>query len=165
MLNYQTEKFQYWQQEIKISCHILFISQPLNHWHGRTGGADAGRIILSLKLKLAKKQKCKVQVLGVVAGFALPMITTMSNKDSATMTGTFIIIFILNLLFLVVLFGRKRDLSQHSQTRTSWTHSLALARAGPARAAVSGVWGVDYALALRGRQTRPSVLAGSIQTL
>ena len=65
------------------------------------------------------------------------------------MTGTFIIIFILNLLFLVVLFGRKetclntlRLVHQNSQSRTRPAPA-------PARAAVSGV---DYAQVLR-RQT------------
>ena len=77
---------------------------------------------------------------------ALPMITTMSNKDSATMTGTFII-FILN-LFLVVFFQEKRDLSQHSGLRLVY-HELAVShRAGPSQpgpgpcAAVSGVDGL-----------------------
>ena len=99
---------------------------------------------------------------------ALPMITTMSNKDSsARMTGTFII-FILN-LFLVVI-REKRDLSQpslrlvhHSHHELAVSHSIAPRRPhsqpGPARPC-QGLK-VDMRIALR-RRGGPSVLASSI---
>ena len=97
----------------------------------------------------------------------LPMITTMSNKDSsARMTGTFII-FILN-LFLVVI-REKRDLSQclrlvhHSHRELAVSHRDRAAPA-PASLALRGrVRGlkVDMRIALR-RRGGPSVLASSI---
>ena len=96
---------------------------------------------------------------------ALPMITTMSNKDSsARMTGTFII-FILN-LFLVVI-REKRDLSQPSDSYHHSHHELAVSHSrrtgpsqpGPARPC-QGLK-VDMRIALR-RRGGPSVLASSI---
>ena len=97
---------------------------------------------------------------------ALPMITTMPNKDSsARMTGTFII-FILN-LFLVVI-REKRDLSQpsdsyiilimNSQSRTR-SRRAGPSQPGPARPC-QGLK-VDMRIALR-RRGGPSVLASSI---
>ena len=151
MLNYQTEKFQYWQQEIKISCRIFKSTpQPLTWPHG-PGRGRRGTYRFEPEIKAAEEAEMQGAVLGAVAGFALPMITTMLNKDSATMTGTFIIIFILNLLFLVVLFGRKETCLN---TLRLVHHALAVShspRAGPGPCRRVRAWRVDYALALRRR--------------
>ena len=91
---------------------------------------------------------------------ALPMITTMSNKDSsARMTGTFII-FILN-LFLVVI-REKRDLSQPSDSYIILImNSLRAGPSQPGPARPCQGLKVDMRIALR-RRGEPSVLASSI---
>ena len=90
---------------------------------------------------------------------ALPMITTMSNKDSsARMTGTFII-FILN-LFLVVI-REKRDLSQPSDSIILIMNSQSRTRSPAWPCAACQGLKVDMRIALR-RRGGPSVLASSI---
>ena len=121
------------------NCLWSFVTWP----HGPRAGAV--RIDLSLKLKVAKKQRCKVPFRAAVAGFADDHddVRPPINKDSATMTGTFIIIFILN-LFLVVLFGRKETCLNtlrlvHHELAVSHSH-----RAGPSPSpSTLRGWGVD----------------------
>ena len=89
---------------------------------------------------------------------ALPMITTMSNKDSsARMTGTFII-FILN-LFLVNPQTRTSIMNSQSRTRSR--------RAGPSQPGperpCQGLK-VDMRIALR-RRGGPSVLASTFSSI
>ena len=127
------------------------------------GAAPARRCGIVLSLKFSWRRIFffyKAELQGVdcsgVQFLALPMITTMSNKDSsARMTGTFII-FILN-LFLVVI-REKRDLSQpsdsyiilimNSQSRTR-SRRAGPSQPGPARPC-QGLK-VDMRIALRRR--------------
>ena len=80
---------------------------------------------------------------------AFPMITTMSIRDSATMTGRLhlsLFVFSLQLNFGCVI--REKRVPQHFQTRTSWTrsHGLAPRHAPPFPALNSRGWrGLTYA--------------------
>ena len=76
MLNYQTEKFQYWQQKIKTSCRIInTVSQrtPQTLTRPHPGPPRRCGIVLSLKFSWRRiiKQSCKVSIVpGAIPGFA-----------------------------------------------------------------------------------------------
>ena len=112
--------------------------QPLTRPHGPRPARGVSFWAWNWNWRRSRDARCSsgVQLL------AFAMITTMSNKDSATITGTLIIIFILN-LFLVVSFGRKET---YLNTLRLVHHELAVShspRAGPSWPGPCGGWGVD----------------------
>ena len=121
LLNYQTEKFQ------KAICsrksrHRAAYSHACNSTPDRGARAGAGRPqrgAYRFEPEIVKKAEMH---LGAVPGFsccrAFPMITTMSIKDSATMTGRLFIIICI-LIAIYFWFIREKRVPQHSQTRTS----------------------------------------------
>ena len=98
LLNYQTEKF---QRAIRIrkSRHraaYSHVSQPLNPWQGRTGRPRRGSY--RSEPEIVKNAEGAP---GCSCCRAFPMITTMSIKDSATMTGRLhLSLFVFSLQFI-----------------------------------------------------------------
>ena len=143
-LNYQTEKF---QKAIcsRISRHraaYSHVSQPLNPWQGRTGRPRRGAY--RFEPEIVKKAEMQGAVPGCSCCRAFPMITTMSIKDSATMTGRLhLSLFVFSLQFIFCSFGRKECLN----TPRPVHHELAVTvshRATPTLSPqLSGVEGVD----------------------
>ena len=125
MLNYQTEKFQYWQQKIKTSMPHNYYTvsqrtpQTLTRPHP---GPPPRRCGIVLSLKFSWRRIIKQSLQGVdrsgVQFLALPMITTMSNKDSsARMTAWYVYNFHSQFIFGCYS-GEKR---LNPQTRTSFS--------------------------------------------
>ena len=110
----------YLHQEIKTSCRIQSCKstpQPLTGAHG-PGPAATRRV--SLEPEIVKKAEGAFP--GCSCCRAFPMITTMSIKDSATMTGRLhLSLFVFSLQFIFGSFGRKECLIAtlpESQPRT-----------------------------------------------
>ena len=154
MLNYQTEKFQYWQQKIKtLSCayNNYTVSQrtpqTLIRPHPGPRRRCAYRIEpRKLSWRRIIKQSCKVSFRGAIAGFA-----DDHDDDEQRLSNNDWYVYNFHSQFIFgCVFHEKRDSSQHSGlrlVRTSWTRSLALAPhrpqpAWPMRGRVRG-WRVD----------------------
>ena len=103
--------------------------------------------------EIVKKAEMQGAVPGCSCCRAFPMITTMSIKDSATMTGRLhLSLFVFSLQFIFGCVIREKRVPQHSQTRTSWTRSHGLApRHPPFPALNSRGWRGWLMLALRRR--------------
>ena len=135
----------YLQQEIKISCRMYsHVSQPLNPWQGRTSRGRPRRGAYCFEPEIVKKAEMQGAVPGCSCCRAFPMITTMSIKDSATMTGRLhLSLFVFSLQFIFGSFGRKECLN----TPRPVHHELAVTvshRATPILSPqLSGVEGVD----------------------
>ena len=89
LLNYQTEKFQkaICSRKSRHRAACSHVSQPLNPWQGRTGRGRPRRGAYRFEPEIVKKADMQGAVPGCSCCRAFPMITTMSIKDSATMTG------------------------------------------------------------------------------
>ena len=118
LLNYQTEKFQkaICSRKSRHRAAYSHVSQPLNPWQGRTGRGPAAARRVSFwawNCKESRDARCRG---GAVPGCsccrAFPMITTMSIKDSATMTGRLhLSLFVFSLQLIFGSFGRKECLN------------------------------------------------------
>ena len=152
LLNDQTEKFQkaICSRKSRHRAAYSHVSQPLNPWQGRTGRGRPRRGAYRFEPEIVKKAEMHW---GAVPGCsccrAFPMITTMSIKDSATMTGRLhLSLFVFSLQFIFGCVIQEKRVPQHSQTRTSWTrsHGLAPRHAPPFPALNSRGWrGLTYA--------------------
>ena len=146
----------YLQQEIKTSCRTIqsckSTPQPLTGADG-PGPAAARRVSFwAWNCKESRDARCRGAVPGCSCCRAFPMITTMSIKDSATMTGRLhLSLFVFSLQF-IFWFIREKRVPQHSQTRTSWTRSHGLAPRHPhSQPSTLGGGGGWQMLALRRR--------------
>ena len=122
------------------------VSQPLNPWQGRTGRGRPRRGAYRFEPEIVKKAEMQGAVPGCSCCRAFPMITTMSIKDSATMTGRLhLSLFVFSLQFIFGSFGRKECLN----TPRPVHHELAVTvshRATPIPALNSRGWrGLTYA--------------------
>ena len=146
LLNYQTEKFQkaICSRKSRHRAAYSHVSQPLNPWQGRTGRDRPRRGAYRFEPEIVKKAEMQGAVPGCSCCRAFPMITTMSIKDSATVTGRLhLSLFVFSLQFFFW-FIREKRVPQHSQTRTSWTRSHGLAPRHPhSQPSTLGVEGVD----------------------
>ena len=135
-----------------IVPHYSHVSQPLNPWQGHTGRGRPRRGAYRFEPEIVKKAEMQGAVPGCSCCRAFPMITTMSIKDSATMTGRLhLSLFVFSLQF-VFWFIREKRVPQHSQTRTSWTRSHGLAPRHPhSQPSTLGGGGGWLMLALRRR--------------
>ena len=132
----------YLQQEIKTSCRIQSCKstpQPL------TGRGRPRRGAYRFEPEIVKKAEMQGAVPGCSCCRAFPMITTMSIKDPATMTGRLhLSLFVFLLQFIFGSFGRKECLN----TPRPVHHELAVTvshRATPILSPqLSGVEGVDF---------------------
>ena len=137
----------YLQQEIKTSCRIQSCKstpQPLTGAHGPGGRGRPRRGAYRFEPEIVKKAEMQGAVPGCSCCRAFPMITTMSIKDSATMTGRLhLSLFVFSLQFIFGSFGRKDCLN----TPRPVHHELAVTvshRATPIPSPqLSGVEGVD----------------------
>ena len=146
LLNYQTEKFQkaICSRKSRHRAAYSHVSQPLNPWQGRTGRGRPRRGAYRFEPEIVKKAEMQGAVPGCSCCRAFPMITTMSIKDSATMTGRLhLSLFVFSLQFIFGSFGRKECLN----TPRPVHHELAVTvshRATPILSPqLSGVEGVD----------------------
>ena len=137
MLNYQTEKFQYWQQEIKnldsrYRAAYKSTPQPLTRPHG-PGRGRRGAYHFEPEIEAAEEAEMQ----GAVPGCSCWLCFADDHDDVEQRLGNNDWYIYHYFYSQFIIFGcvirEKRDLSQHSQTRTSWTRSLALApRRSPA---------------------------------
>ena len=114
LLNYQTEKFQkaICSRKSRHRAAYSHVSQPLNPWQGRTGRGRPRRGAYGFEPEIVKKAEMQGAVPGCSCCRAFPMITTMSIKDSATMTGRLhLSLFVFSLQFIFGSFGRKECLN------------------------------------------------------
>ena len=120
------------------------VSQPLNPWQGCTGRGRPRRGAYRFEPEIVKKAEMQGAVTGCSCCRAFPIITTMSIKDSATMTGRLhLSLFVFSLQFIFGSFRRKECLN----TPRPVHHELAVTvshRATPILSPqLSGVEGVD----------------------
>ena len=129
LLNYQTEKFQkaICSRKIKTSCRIQSCKstpQPLTGVHAGRGRPRRGAY--RFEPEIVKKAEMQGAVPGCSCCRAFPMITTMSIKDSATMTGRLhLSLFVFLLQFIFGSFWRKECLNtprpvHHELAVTVW---------------------------------------------
>ena len=114
LLNYQTEKFQkaICSRKSRHRAAYSHVSQPLNPWQGRTGRGRPRRGAYRFEPEIVKKAEMQGAVPGCSCCRAFPMITTMSIKDSATMTGRLqLSLFVFSWQFIFGSFGRKECLN------------------------------------------------------
>ena len=125
LLNYQTEKFQkaICSRKSRHRAALQSCFQPLNPRPRRSA--------YRFEPEIVKKAEMQGAVPGCSCCRAFPMITTMSIKDSATMTGRLHLSLFVFSLQLIFWFIREKRVPQHSQTRTSRTRSHGLAPRHP----------------------------------
>ena len=169
MLNYQTEKIPVLAAENQdiVPHNYYTVSQRTPQTLTRPYPGPPRRCGIVLSLKFSWRRNYKAELQGVdcsgVQFLALPMITTMSNKDSsARMTGTFINFH--SQFIFGCYSGEKRLVStlrlvHHSHHEVSHSRRAGPSQPGPARPC-QGLK-VDMRIALR-RRGGPSVLASSI---
>ena len=110
LLNYQTEKFQkaICSRKSRHRAAYSHVSQPLKF----SGRGRPRRGAYRFEPEIVKKAEMQGAVPGCSCCRAFPMITTMSIKDSATMTGRLhLSLFVFSLQFIFGSFGRKECLT------------------------------------------------------